>query len=83
MTYRVRVKVYRRGLKGLMRSEEMQSILEERAIVIANAAGIDDHRIEVEDGRRRARAAVITDSIEAMKAESKNRNLTRAIDAAR
>jgi hypothetical protein len=70
------------GVRDMLRSPEMQAVLEERGGRIADAAG-DGHRVEVEVGPNRARAAVITDTFEAVVSESKDKTLTRAIDAAR
>ena len=66
----------------MIKSAEMQAVLEERGGRIADAAG-DGHRVEVEVGPNRARAAVITDTFEAVVSESKDKTLSRAIDAAR
>jgi len=66
----------------LLKSPEMQGVLAERAQTIADAAG-PGHRVETEVGPNRARAAVITDTFEAILDESRNKTLSRAIDAAR
>jgi len=65
-----------------MKSDGVKADLERRARLIAAAAG-PGHRVEVEVGRNRARAAVITDTIPAMIAEGRDRNLSRALDAGR
>lgn len=70
------------GVRQLLRSDEMVADLRRRARNIANAAG-PGHRIDVGKGRYRARAAVITDTLEARLAEAHRRSLTSAIDAGR
>lgn len=49
----------------------------------ANTGRAGDHRVEVQVGRKRFRAAVITDTFNAMHREADSRSLTRAIDAGR
>lgn len=77
----VQLKINYRGIFELLRSDEVQAELVRRANRVAAAAG-PGHRVESEVGKRRARAAVITDTAEARVAE-KHRNLTRAFGAAR
>ena len=76
------LKINYRGIFELLRSDEVQAELVRRARRVAAAAG-PGQRVESEVGKRRARAAVITDTAEARVAESKSRNLTRAFGAAR
>lgn len=75
-------KLNRAGVRELLRSPEVKADLEARARRVAARAG-DGMRVESATGRNRARAAVITDTIEARRAEAKHRALTSAIDAAR
>lgn len=79
---RVRIVLNKSAIAGILRSGEVRRDLERRAENIARAAG-PGHRVDSEVGRNRARAAVITESFEAMRKEARNRNLTRAIDAGR
>lgn len=79
---KVRIVLNRRGVRELLRSPEIQSDLERRAGNIAQAAG-PGHEVDSEVGPNRARAAVITDTVQAMISEAANRSLTRAIDAGR
>lgn len=79
---RVRVVLNRKNVRELLRSEGVLNDLVRRAENIAAAAG-PGHKVDSQIGRNRARAAVITTSIEAMLAEARDRNLTRAIDAGR
>lgn len=80
--------VNRRGVSDLLRSPQVAAELKRRADAIAAAADSNtgrasDHRVEVQIGRTRARAAVITDTFNAMHREADQRTLTRAIDAGR
>lgn len=78
----VRVKMNSKGARALLRSHEVQDDLRKRADRIAARAGAG---FEVESGRgtNRARAAVITKTARAMRAEAKDKRLTRALDAGR
>lgn len=78
----VDIKLNHRGVRDLLRSSEVRRDLERRAAAIAASAG-PGHRIESEDGPNRARAAVVTDTFEAMNDEATSRSLTRAIGAGR
>lgn len=78
----VRVVLNRRGVRDLLRSDEVLYDLERRANAVAAAAG-PGHRVETTVGRNRARAAVITDDFAAAYSEATSRNLTAAVDAAR
>lgn len=82
MARNVRIELNRKGIRDLLTSTEVQRDLERRAEAIARAAG-PGHRVEVNPGRNRARAAVVTDTFEAMHAEATTRDLSRAIDAGR
>jgi len=80
----IRIKHYPKGYDQLLKDPAVQADLERRArsiAAVANAAG--EHVVRSEVGKKRARAAVVTADIEAMKAEARTRNLTRAIDAGR
>jgi hypothetical protein len=76
------VKIVSRGMRELLRSDEVRRDLEKRAKRIAAAAG-PGHESSSTIGRTRALAMVWTDTPEAMHAEAINRALTRAVDAAR
>lgn len=71
-----------RGVRDLLQSEGVQRDLKRRADAVAEQAG-PGHRVEVNLTKERARAVVVTDTFEAAAAEARDRNLTRAIDAAR
>jgi hypothetical protein len=65
-----------------MRSAPVQAELARRARAIASAAG-PGHRVETEVRRIAARSAVITDTLEARRAEAEDHTLTRAFGAGR
>ena len=72
------------GVRELLKSQGVLDDLLERGIRVANAAGgLDDHQVDAEVGKNRARVAVITDTYEAKLNEARKRTLTRAVDAAR
>ena len=79
---KMRFKLNRGGVRDLLRGPQVLSDLRSRASRVAAAAG-PGHRVEVGLGPNRARAAVITDTMEARRAEATDRSLTRAIDAGR
>jgi hypothetical protein len=97
MTVKVtRVKLNRRGMRALLRSEGVQAVLGRKARAVAaqvEAAGI---RVEGTPGRKplpvtvavgagkeRARAAVVLDHPSGLAVEAKHAALASSIDAAR
>ncbi len=76
------VKLDSRGMRALLRSEEVRADLGRRALAIAAAAG-PGHAASSIIGRRRALALVWTDTMEARRAEATDRKLTRSIDSGR
>ena len=76
------VKIRYGGIGKLLRSAEVAEELRKRAERIAAAAG-PGHRVEVSRTGSRARAAVITDTYYARRAEAKQRRLTAAVAAGR
>jgi hypothetical protein len=82
MARNVTIKLNSPGVKALLRSPEMLADLEARARRIAAVAG-PGFESDGQIGPSRARAAVWTDTFEAMHAEATTRALTRAIDAGR
>lgn len=75
-------KLNKDGVAKLLKSKEMQAGMTARAKRIAAAAG-PGHAVEEDNKGDRARASVVTRSYAAKKAEAKDRNLTRAIQAGR
>lgn len=76
------VRLIGKGMRDLLRSDEIRRDLEERAKRIAAAAG-EGMESSTTIGRTRALAMVWTETVEAMVAEATDRKLTRAIDAGR
>lgn len=76
-----RIKLNMAGFRELRNSPKVVADLTRRAEAVAASAG-PGHKVDVNRGRDRARAAVITDTIDAAIDEAQDRNLTRAIDAA-
>lgn len=78
----VKLKFNRRGFEQLLKSPGVLADLERRAARVASAAG-PGHGVRSEIGPNRARAAVVTETFDAMAAEARERRLTAALDAAR
>lgn len=72
----------RSGVRQILSGPEVQADLERRANNVARAAG-EGHVVDSGVGPNRARSSVRTDSFDAQRREAHDRNLTRAIDAAR
>ncbi|MEU7972159.1 hypothetical protein AB0B48_08955 [Micromonospora sp. NPDC049089] len=97
MTIKVeRVRVNRRGLRDLLRSEAMQEMLGRKALAVADAVEAAGIRVEGVPGRialpvtvtvlagsERARARVTLDHPSGLAVEAKHGILTSGIDAAR
>jgi len=79
---RFRVEPNHAGIRELLRSDGVRRDLERRAARVAAAAG-DGMAYDSDVGTNRARATVWTESFDAKVDEATERNLTRAIDAAR
>lgn len=79
---KVKIKLNNAAMRQLLRSEEVQNDLGDRADNIAMAAG-PGMEVEVKTGRTRARAMVWTGDFDAIRAEATDRVLTQAIDAGR
>ncbi len=75
-------KLRRAGVRELLRSEGVLRDLERRARDVAAQAG-PGHVVDSKIGRNRARVAVLAVTADARLAEATDRNLTRAINAAR
>jgi hypothetical protein len=78
----VRVDVDGKAVRDLLTSREVEAELRTHAERIARQAG-PGHRVESSRRGNRARAAVLTDTVEAMVAEATDHNLLRAVDAGR
>lgn len=82
MATSIRVEMNTRGAIDILQSSGVMADLLDRADRVASAAG-PGHEILSVTGKTRARVTVITVSHAARRAESEDRNLTRALDAAR
>lgn len=82
---KITIKHHSKAYKALLQSPEVLGLVEDIADDIATTADIGGgtHRVDSQVGPQRARAAVITDDFEAIRAESESGNLTRSIDAGR
>lgn len=91
-----RVRLNRRGMRDLLRSEGVQAVLGRKAEAVAEeveAAGIRVDgtpgrvplpvAVEVDAGEQRARARVVLDHPSGLAVEAKHGVLTSSIDAAR
>ncbi|MDP1793725.1 MAG: hypothetical protein Q8K63_06260 [Acidimicrobiales bacterium] len=78
----VKVELKLAGIRVLLKEPGVLNDLERRARKIAAAAG-SGHGVRSEIGRRRARAAIVTETTTAARREATDRNLTSSIDAAR
>jgi hypothetical protein len=97
MTIRVtRVKLNRRGMRGMLRSDGVQEMLARKAAAVAKQVEADGITVEgvpgdvplpvtvaVGAGAERARARVILDHPAGLAVEAKHGVLTSSIDAAR
>ena len=79
----LRLKINSAGIKALLTSPGLAADLTARAEAVRHAAGSKHHIVDTQSGPNRARAAVITSTYEGMRREATDRNLVRAIDAAR
>lgn len=79
---KVTIRLHRARIRELLRSPDVQADLVTRAEAIAAAAG-EGCEVDSAVGRTRARASVRTATPEAVRAEARDKTLTRAIGAGR
>lgn len=77
-----RIKINRKGIRSILKSDQVRNDLFGRAKRIERRAG-PGFEAGSYTGRNRARADVYTANFEAMAAEADRKALTRAIDAGR
>jgi hypothetical protein len=82
MAGKVRIELNPAAIEELLRSQGVVDELRRRGERVVNAAG-EGHELEVYQGYDRARATIRTTSARAARAEAIDRNLTKALDAAR
>lgn len=75
---KIKFKLNRSGVSRLMKSTEMQQILEEKATSIRNRAG-EGYKQDSYSGKTRANAMVYADSYKAKKDNLKNNTLLKAV----
>src|SRR5699024_1550918 len=83
MTKKIRIELNSKGIIDTLKSREVAAELRRRADRVRDRAGADDHAADVWTGFDRARATVRTTTAKGARAQASNRNLTRALDAAR
>jgi len=83
MAKAIRVKYHIRNWKALRNSPEVRAELDARASRVAHAAGEGFTRRQAEAGKKRARASVGTNSWAAMRRQSEENVLQRALNAGR
>ncbi|CYX62069.1 hypothetical protein [Streptococcus suis] len=74
----IRFKLNRKGVAELMKSSQMQSILTEKAKMVASRAG-EGYASDIYVGKTRANAMVYADSIKAKRDNKKNNTLLKAV----
>lgn len=79
---KAQIKMNAAGARAILTSGAVQAFLKAKADRIAAAAG-PGMAAHSNGGSSRARAAVVTSTKAAMRAEAKDRALTRALDAGR
>jgi hypothetical protein len=75
---KIRFKLNRAGVRQLMQSEAMQTVLTDKATAIKNRAG-DGYKQDVYVGKNRANAMVSAESFEAKRDNLKNNTLLKAV----
>ncbi|MCR8969275.1 hypothetical protein [Facklamia sp. 7083-14-GEN3] len=71
-------KLNQEGVRDLLKSEEMQSILMEKASSARDRCG-DGYSTSLHVGKNRANASVMAETIEARKDNSKNNTILKAV----
>ncbi|MGV3011529.1 hypothetical protein [Streptococcus thoraltensis] len=74
----IKFKLNSNGVKNLLKSSEMQSVLKEKASTIRNRCG-DGYKQDVYVGRNRANAMVSASSYKAKKDNLKNNTILKAV----
>lgn len=74
----IKFKLNRSGVASLMKSAEMQAVLEEKATAVRNRAG-EGYKQDTFVGKTRANAMVYADTYQAKKDNMKNNTLLKAV----
>lgn len=75
---KMKFKLNRSGVASLMKSNQMQGVLEEKATGVRNRAG-EGYKQDIFVGKTRANAMVYADTYQAKKDNMKNNTLLKAV----
>ncbi|MER0122426.1 hypothetical protein ABPH35_02290 [Streptococcus sp. ZJ93] len=75
---KMKFELNRKGISDLMKSSEMQAILQKKAAAIRNRCG-DGYEQDIYVGKNRANAMVSAKTVKARKDNSKNNTLLKAV----
>lgn len=75
---KMKFKLNRSGVAALMKSNQMQDVLEEKATGVRNRAG-EGYKQDIYVGKTRANAMVYADTYQAKKDNMKNNTLLKAV----
>lgn len=75
---KMKFKLNRSGVAALMKSNQMQGVLEEKATGVRNRAG-EGYKQDIYVGKTRANAMVYADTYQAEKDNMKNNTLLKAV----
>lgn len=75
---KMKFKLNRSGVAALMKSNQMQGVLEEKATGVRNRAG-EGYKQNIYVGKTRANAMVYADTYQAKKDNMKNNTLLKAV----
>ncbi len=75
---KMKFKLNRSGVAALMKSNQMQGVLEEKATGVRNRAG-EGYKQDIYVGKTRANAMVYADTHQAKKDNMKNNTLLKAV----
>lgn len=75
---KMKFKLNRNGVASLMKSNQMQGVLEEKATGVRNRAG-EGYKQDIYVGKTRANAMVYADTYQAKKDNMKNNTLLKAV----
>lgn len=78
MAAKMKFKLNRSGVAALMKSNQMQGVLEEKATGVRNRAG-EGYKQDIYVGKTRANAMVYADTYQAKKDNMKNNTLLKAV----
>lgn len=83
MATKIKIEMIPSGFVETMRSAEVRADLKARAERIRDATGVEGFEVIETDNAGRSGALVVAATIQARRAEAKDKVLTRAIDAGR